>query len=50
MAQIDNKRIPKDNIKIRLTDSMKEWLFKKSEEEGVSVSSIIRDLIQNAMK
>lgn len=38
-----------ESIRLRLTQDMKKWLFKKSEKENRTVSDIMRNLIQSEM-
>lgn len=42
---------PKPNrVIVRLNDDMVEWIEKKSELTGKTISQIIRDMIENEMK
>lgn len=43
----DHKNNP---IRVRLNDEMREWIEKKSEITGRTISQIIRDMIEHEMK
>lgn len=39
-----------ESIRIRLNEEMKQWIFRKSLKDGITVSQIIRDLVDAEMK
>lgn len=42
---------PKVNtIRIRLNDDMNQWLFRTSENRGITVSQLMREIVEQAMK
>lgn len=42
---------PKVNtLRIRLNDEMNQWLFKMSENRGITVSQLMREIVEQAMK
>ena len=42
---------PKVNtLRIRLNDDMNQWLFKISENRGITVSQLMREIVEQAMK
>lgn len=43
----DHKNNP---IRVRLNDEMREWIEKKTEITGRTISQIIRDMIEHEMK
>lgn len=43
----DHKNNP---IRIRLNEEMRDWIEKKSELTGITISQLIRDMIENEMK
>ena len=43
----DHKNNP---IRVRLNEDMREWIEKKSELTGITISQLIRDMIENEMK
>ena len=43
----DHKNNP---IRVRLNEEMRDWIEKKSESTGTTISQIIRDMIENEMK
>lgn len=43
----DHKNNP---IRIRLNEEMRDWIEKKSESIGITISQLIRDMIENEMK
>lgn len=43
----DHKNNP---IRIRLNEEMRDWIEKKSESTGITISQFIRDMIENEMK
>ena len=43
----DHKNNP---IRIRLNEDMRDWIEKKSESTGITISQLIRDMIENEMK
>ena len=44
---IDHKNNP---IRVRLNEETRNWIEKKSELTGITISHIIRDMIENEMK
>lgn len=44
---IDHKGNP---IRVRLNEEMRDWIEKKSELTGITISQLIRDMIENEMK
>jgi len=44
----DNSTV--NSIRIRLTDEINRWLFKKAEDEGITVSMILRDVLYREME
>lgn len=44
---IDHKNNP---IRVRLNEEMRDWIEKKSESTGTTISQLIRDMIENEMK
>ena len=43
----DHKNNP---IRVRLNEDMRDWIEKKSELTGITISQLIRDMIENEMK
>lgn len=43
----DHKNNP---IRIRLNEEMRDWIEKKSESTGITISQLIRDMIEHEMK
>lgn len=43
----DRKNNP---IRVRLNEEMRYWIEKKSELTGITISQLIRDMIENEMK
>lgn len=43
----DHKNSP---IRVRLNDEMREWIEKKSESTGKTISQLIRDMFEKEMK
>ena len=43
----DHKNNP---IRIRLNEEMRDWIEKKSELTGITISQLIRDMIEHEMK
>lgn len=43
----DRKNNP---IRVRLNEEMRDWVEKKSESTGITISQIIRDMIENEIK
>ena len=43
----DHKNTP---IRVRLNDDMRDWIEKKSELTGITISQLIREMIENEMK
>ena len=43
----DHKNNP---IRIRLNEEMRDWIERKSETDGITISQIIRDMIEHEMK
>lgn len=42
---------PKVNtLRIRLNDEMNQWLFRTSENKGITVSQLMREIVEQAMK
>lgn len=42
---------PKVNtLRIRLNDDMNQWLFRTSENRGITVSQLMREIVEEAMK
>ena len=42
---------PKVNtLRIRLNDEMNQWLFRTSEGRGITVSQLMREIVEQAMK
>ena len=42
---------PKVNtIRIRLNDEMNQWLFKTAESRDITVSQLMREIVEQAMK
>ena len=42
---------PKVNtLRIRLNDEMNKWLFRTSENRGITVSQLMREIVEQAMK
>ena len=37
-------------IRVRLNEEMRDWIEKKSETTGITISRLIRDMIENEMK
>lgn len=37
-------------IRVRLNDEMNQWILKASESKNITVSQLIRELIEQAMK